>query len=395
MVVMSLSLLAAMLVQQGPTLTLADALRQAVSTRGRPMVLTAQVRLARAERRLAGQIPNPALAYSWSQDSPRQHLLVDQSFSWLLTRSYDRSAAAARITRAEADSARGMAELVRDVQVAFFEALAAGEALRLVTEQVAVADSLGFIAQARLRAGDISQLEFDQTLQETRRARQVLSEARERARTTLAALAQAIGWTGPAPPEPSDALDSGLGLGRLASPPLDSLPLVRAAVAESLASAVAARGAGRRAVPVPSLNGGASWDNPDLPGKSFGVVGLSIPLPFWNLAGGERATARVRAELAAAEAREARLDAARVLADSRIRLEESARRAAFTRDSLIPGARAIRERAVVAYRAGETGVLPVLDALRGERDVVLTGVQDLLAFQVARAQWLALLGRME
>lgn len=391
----TVSLLAALLAQQGPPLTLADALQQAVRARGRPIVLAAQVAVSRAEQRLASQIPNPTFSYTRTQDPPRQHLLADQSFSWLLTRGYDRAAAGARVDRAEADSARGMAELVRDVQIAFFDALAAGEALRLVAEQVTVADSLGLIAQARLTAGDISRLDFDQTLQETRRARQALSEARERARTTVAALVQAIGWTGPTLPEPSDALDLGLGNAIPPPPAADSLPLVRAAVAESLASVLAARGAGRRQVPIPSITGGANWDNPDQPGQSFGVIAFAIPLPFWNQGGGERAAARARADLAAAEAREARLETARVLADSRIRLEESSRRAEFTRDSLIPGARAIRERAVVAYRAGETGVLPVLDALRGEREVVLNGVQDLLAFQVARAQWLALLGRIE
>ena len=39
--------------------------------------------------------------------------------------------------------------------------------------------------------------------------------------------------------------------------------------------------------------------------------------------------------------------------------------------------------------------MPVLDAFRGERDVVLGGLQDELAFQEAVAQWYALTGRIE
>ena len=39
------------------------------------------------------------------------------------------------------------------------------------------------------------------------------------------------------------------------------------------------------------------------------------------------------------------------------------------------------------YQAGETGILPVLDALRSEREAALAGVQDLLAFQTALADW--------
>ncbi|MGI8819083.1 MAG: hypothetical protein ACR2HW_08065 [Gemmatimonadales bacterium] len=52
----------------------------------------------------------------------------------------------------------------------------------------------------------------------------------------------------------------------------------------------------------------------------------------------------------------------------RIRLEESGLRARFARDSLLPSARTRRSRALKAYQSGETGVLPVLDALRSERD---------------------------
>jgi outer membrane protein TolC len=71
---------------------------------------------------------------------------------------------------------------------------------------------------------------------------------------------------------------------------------------------------------------------------------------------------------------------------------ESGLRARFARDTLLPLARRLRDRALRAYQAGETGVLPVLDALRSERDATLAGVQDLLAYQTALADWEALLG---
>jgi outer membrane protein TolC len=125
------------------------------------------------------------------------------------------------------------------------------------------------------------------------------------------------------------------------------------------------------------------------------VLGFALPLPFWNAGGAQAALASARAERAAAETREVRLSAERAVAEARVHLEETARRARFARDSLVPAARDLRARAVAAYRAGETGVLPVLDALRGERDVVLAGVQDLIAFQEAVAEWRALLGRPE
>lgn len=383
---------------QGPaptSLTLDDALRQARLARGRPVAAAAGVAEARAQRSLAGRVPNPDVTYEHTGDTPRQHFFVDQSLSWLLTRGADRAAAAAGIRRAQADSAGTLAELVQDVRIAFFDALGAAETLRLVEEQVGFSDSLTRIARARLDVGDISRLEYEQVAQDARRAQQLLSETRQTAGTALAALSRAIGWTGAAPPALSGALDAGLAADSTPMLDPDSIPAVRSAVADSLAAALGLVSARRGRVPIPSLTAGAEWGDPDQPGKTLSVIGLALPLPLWNAGGAEVALARARAELSAAETRETRFEAARAIAEARIRLMESARRARFARDSLIPAARELRARAVAAYRAGETGVLPVLDALRSERDVVLLSVQDLQAFQEALARWRALFGRAE
>lgn len=398
MLIPALSPLFALLVMQAPaaqTLTLDDAIRQARIARGRPQSAAAQVAGARAERRLAGQVPNPTASYEHTGDTPHQHLLVDQPLSWLATRGAERGRAAAGIRRAEADSALALAELVQEVRVAFFGALAASESLRLVEEQAGLNDSLARLARARLDAGDISRLEYEQAAQEARRGRQLLSAAREAAQAAAVALGRAVGSTAETPPAPSGALDLDLGAERQIAIEVDSIPAVRVAVADSAAAALAFTSARRGRLPIPSLVGGTEWDDPAEPGRGLSVIGFSLPLPFWNVGGAQVAVARAGAERAAAEAREARLEAARSVADAQIRLTESAGRAQFARDSLVPAARGLRQRAVAAYRAGETGVLPVFDALRGERDVGLAGVQDLLAFQVALANWRALLGRPE
>jgi outer membrane protein TolC len=74
---------------------------------------------------------------------------------------------------------------------------------------------------------------------------------------------------------------------------------------------------------------------------------------------------------------------------------EAAARAHTARDSLLPVARRLRERATAAYRAGETGVIPLLEALRAEREVSAEAVDDLLAFQEAWAAWKQILGEVE
>jgi cobalt-zinc-cadmium efflux system outer membrane protein len=144
-------------------------------------------------------------------------------------------------------------------------------------------------------------------------------------------------------------------------------------------------------VPLPTVTAGADWDDPTNPG-ALSVLGVALPLPLWSRNGGAVGEARARAAETAALAREARLDALQAVESARIRLEESAVRARFARDTLLPGAAALRQRAVRAYAAGETDILPAIDALRSERDASLAAVQDQLAFQEALAEWLALTG---
>jgi outer membrane protein TolC len=376
-------------------LTLDAALRQARLGRGRPSAAAAGVAEARGQLREAGEIPHASLSFERTGDTPHKHLTVDESFSWLLTRGPDRAAARAGVRRAQADSAGTMAELVQDVRIAFYDALAAVETLRLVGDQVGFSDSLVRIAQARLNAGDISRFEYEQAAQDARRTQQLLSETRETARTAAAALGRAVGWDGAAPPVPTGPLDAELDTDTTLTFSVDSIPAVRSARADSVATQYSLLSARRGRILFPSLTGGAEWDDPSEPGKTLSVIGFSIPFPPIDRAKGEIGIAQARADLATSELREARLEGSRAVAEARIRLAETARRARFARDSLIPAARDLRLRAVTAYRAGETGILPVLDALRSERDVVQTAVQDLQTFQEALARWLALFGRTE
>jgi cobalt-zinc-cadmium efflux system outer membrane protein len=381
---------------QGPgdSLSLSEALARARSTRGQVAVTAAQVAEARAAFRSAGAITNPTVSYSHSGAVPREHLLVDQPLDYLLRRSPERSGAQARIIGAEADSSRTMAELTREVRITFYGALAAGISERLISSQAAQADSVAGIAAARLRAGDISVLEQEQAALEASRARQALSLARESARVAEAALARAIAWSGPESPHPSGSMDAGLAQPVPDPSPVDSLPVVRAAVAESSAAAALARAASLGRIPLPTLQGGAEWNDPSQPG-TLAVLGLAVPLPLWQSGGGPAAEAKARARAAAALSGETRLESTRALSETRTRLAESSQRARFARDSMLPAATGLRARAVRAYQAGETGILPVLDALRGEREVALGAIQDALAYQEALADWYALLGRAE
>ena len=385
--------LALALQQPGDSLTLSDALERARRQRGIVASAAAGVAGARAAARTAGAIPNPTISYSYTESTPVNHFLVDQPFDWLFRRGPDRAVARAGVARAVADSAGAVTSLLHEVRVAFYRARAARLAESLVGAQASLADSVAGIAAARLRAGDISQLEQEQAALEAHRARQTESAARETARAAEADLARALGWDGPAP-SAAGALDAGLD--RIPGDSLEGseLPAVRAAVADSTAAAAQARSAGLARIPLPTLQSGAEWGDDAQPG-ALAVIGVSLPFPLWNHGGGAAAAAKARAEQTAALTREARLDAVRQIRQARIHLEESAARARDDRDALAPAAAALRARTVRAYQAGETGILPVLDALRTERDVLLTTLRDQLTYQEALADWYALAGRSE
>lgn len=376
----------------GDSITLAGALAQARSGRAQATIAAARVAEARASVRTAGTIANPGMSYTYSDAVPTSHLIFDQPFDWLLRRGSDRETALAGVDRAIADSASLLAALGREVRVAFWRARAGQLSRALVEQQALQADSLARIAAARFRAGDISQFEQEQAAQEAARAHQAVSAARESERVALSDLARAMGVeTAPYPAGPLDA-----GLDQLPDSGIDveGSPSVRAATADSAAAAAAAHSAAQARVPMPTLTGGAEWGDPAQPG-TLALVGVSVPLPLWHHGSGPTEEARARAAGAAAATGEVRLDAVRDVREARIRLEETASRARVARDSLVPAATRLRAQALRAYQAGETGIVPVLDAFRSERAVVLGGLQDELAFQEAVAQWVALAGRYE
>jgi cobalt-zinc-cadmium efflux system outer membrane protein len=345
--------------------------------------------LARAEARSVVQVPNPVTVYSRTEDLPHQHLTVEQSLAWLATRGSQRQWGATTIARAKTDSLQRTAEIAREVRSAFFGAVAAARAHQIASELSATADSIARLGQRRYEQGDIAQLEYEQLVQEAGRQLQGLSVAREALQRSSAALVQALGL--PGPPGPLSArLDDGL---------TDSLPAsadspfsVRLAEADSVLALQALHTRRQTALPIPSLQVGVEWDDPDRPGRALSVLGISIPLPIWNQGGSDLAIARAALDRARADLTEARSAAAREAMELKSRVLESAGRARFARDSLVPMARRLRQRAVTAYASGATGLLPVLDALRAEREVLLAEVNDLVVYQEARAAWLAFQG---
>lgn len=383
------------LAPQRDSLTLEQAL--ALARRARPQLRVAEATRAEARAGVGAvsAIPNPVLQYKHTEGSPSDEAILEQRLDWMLTRWPDRNAAQAGLRGATADATRIAAELSREVRVAFYQARAALESLRLVTALGASADSLATFAAGRVVAGDISALEREQFAVEAGRVRQMVSRAAEAAALAGAALVRALGQESGEQP-PAGPLDQGLDAPWPSAAGAGSVPALQRALADSAVEQARFRAATLRRLPFPSLRIGREWDdNGPFSNGATGILGFAVPLPLWNIGSGTAAVARARATRAAAAAGEARLETARLLAAGESRLRATRERALHSRDSLMPRAQRLSAGAQRLYRAGQTGVLPLFDALRAEREVALGYVQDLLAWQMALADWLALLGRTE
>ncbi len=188
-----------------------------------------------------------------------------------------------------------------------------------------------------------------------------------------------------------EGLDAESPLG--ATSAVEDLPIVRRAVADSIAARARYNAASIARLPFPSVIAGLEWGPHETPTNH--IFGFAIPVPLFNSGGALRREANALASVAAARAGEERLAAQAALASVRVRRDEAALRSRFLRDTLFPVAQRLRAGSVRLLDEGRADLLPVLDAMRGERDAAQSLVTELVRFQAASADYLALIGRTE
>ncbi len=382
------------------TISVERAIERAMRARGAVVSTAAAVSRARASARRETAVPSPLVQFEAAGSAPTRALQVTQPLSWLLGWDQSRTAGNAQVRGAAADSVQSMATLAREARLGLYTAVAAGEALKLVRQQASAAETLFTLASRRLALGDISELERDQVGQELATVRLMEQRGVAEARLALLELGRALGGAVPEGAVLDATLDEGLtGTPPGAAPGLADvgavagMPSLVAAVEDSAAAAARASLARWRQFPLPALLGKWEWGGgPGAPRN--GIVGFSVPLPLWHLGRHDVALARAEALEFAGAAAEARTEASRRLDAARVRVEETAARARGARDDLYPSAQRIRAGAVRLFEAGRTGILPVFEAFRREREAAAIMIQELLAFQTARADMLALTGRV-
>lgn len=346
-------------------LTEDDAVRIAQASQSVVALSAAQVDLARSDVTRERRWPNPTLEYTREDaGEAEQFLTLSQSFDFSGRRALRRRAAELRVEATEQEVAGQQLDLARIVRAEFSRAANQQELVRVLTEW---SRKIGAAAEtaARLQAGgevsgyDRRRLERERIGAEARLAaeRGALVAAQRRL-AGLLGVERLDGVTLQRPVPPDIPADAEL------TARIEQRPDV-AAVGKRIEAATLDRQAAQRwRVPLFDLTAGMKNTEAD----SGAILGAGVSLPLFN---------RNHAELLRANAELAMLTAQRTLLVTRGRaqvggLAEEARElrnaARLFREQALPTSERLTATAEAAYRAGEVGILELLDAYRTALD---------------------------
>jgi cobalt-zinc-cadmium efflux system outer membrane protein len=386
-------------------LSLDDALRLAERHNPRLAAARAGIDLAGADAAAARVRPNPVLAIEsqgyplWQSPHPSfgdtQELTVraEQAIDIAGVRR-----ARARVGDLGVEAARAAADdearrLRFDVRRAYLQVVLATADLSVARGTLEDLDKVLAINRARFAQGELSGVELRRLqVERLRFADDVLAGELAR-KTTGAALLALLGLRPlDAPFELTDGLDA----------PTPATPVV-AALSDSLAGrpdVLAAQRLEARAgadvkaqaamgTPAPTV--GAGWQ------RNFGVnalvVGVTVPLPFFdrNHAGVARAEAEQR--LARAKADEVATAALLEIQTATLAVESSRARVDYVEQEYLRNAREARDIVLASYRAGAAPLSDYLDAQRAMREAQRVRNRALFDYRVSLFQLDAALGR--
>lgn len=354
-----------------PDVNLADGLTQeeavAVALWNSPSFLAtlADLGIARADLAEAGLLRNPIFSLLFPLGPKQLEFTLQYPFDALVQRPA--RVAAARLN-AEAIGERlvwGALSLVAQVRTAHADAITADRRLLLATENADLTRRLAGITDARLKAGDISDLEARAPRSDAARTdvvRRAAEHDRDLTRLTLAALLgldQSPGQLQPRVSAAYDAPQCAVDENRLKDA-LASRPDVRAAELTIEAATARARWERSRVlalIGVLDANGAGDQGFEMGPGAA-----IDVPIFNRNQGGIARATAEI--------ARAGRLYAAaraQVVADVRaaaVRENQAQQALDAWASDIVPSLETERRQAESAYQAGEVALFAVLDVSR-------------------------------
>ncbi len=383
-------------------LTLERAIRLALAHNPELRAAAGRMEAAAGRAVQAGLWPNPELELA-TEDGPtragslvadaKQTVGVAQTLPFPGKKPLDRAVgrAGVRVSEAELDLRRR--ELVREVKLAFFQALAVEQMVEVARELVRVAEASASAARHRVEAGAAADQERLRAEISLEQARAELVDFEREVITARQALVTLLGRPDlkdvPVVGALAETVDPGLldqgPEGRLAMHP----GVVAARVSRERAELELRRA---RLEPYPDVKlGVAGGREGGADGSSIVEFRVSLPLPIIDRSRGRQREARANVAIAEADSRaiEQRLwgrwNAARQ------RLRAAAEHVAASRERVLPKAEEALRLVQRGFEEGKFGLTDLLDTQRTAAAARLTHVQRLLELNSARAELESLL----
>jgi cobalt-zinc-cadmium efflux system outer membrane protein len=372
--------------QSSQPLSLSEAMTLAMQQNPSLVAARLQRPVAAAEIEIARERPNPDMSFEVDREAPHYLFGVAVPIETAGKRGRRTDVAKAAAESTNADIAKSEADTRRLVRQAFYDALAADRRVDIAKEVAELARRARDAAQARVQAGDAPRLEELQAdLALVRAENDVASRDADRvaARVTLNAL---LGRPPDAPtlvrgdidegnvPDPASAVQHALD----ASSDLAALERRTREAQAHVALAHAMR------TPDLTLSASSVFDSPgEFQTGYHAGFSLTVPLFTTHKAGvirEEAALAQARAEHAAAVTETTASVTAAVAKAQALHLQIERE----NRD-ILPRTREIEGMAEESYRAGQTGLVALLQALQAARDIRLQTLETASAYQQALA----------
>lgn len=336
---------------------------------------------------VARERPNPELRYEQSKETPHESLTAAQPIELGGKRGRRIAVARAVAQTGEAELALTLADVRAQVRRAYYALAAAQERVTLAVDLQALAGRARDTAQERFEAGEIARLEVlqaDLLLSQAQNEATGLTGERNASRAELNVL---IGRDARAPTQVVEELaEVTLPAAEIAATAAmkgnAELAVLDRQVAEAAARASLARAA---QVPDPTVEGALTHDAPGefVWGWRY-AVGITVPL-FTRHRAAVRVEEATLAQLRAQrEAMVQKIEGAvgAALARATVQRQQYVR----YRDFILPQTRELEAMAEESYRAGQTGLPALLQALQSAREARAKAVQAAFDYQIALAE---------
>lgn len=338
---------------------------------------------------------NPELSYSQERDRGNGERSDTLQLNWPLELGGKRGArtalAQSALVLARLEQEQTELQLQTQVTALFYEALLAQQGAELAEKTLQLTLNVSAATAKKVAAGRLSPVDNSKAQVALSSAQIELAQAQSEALAARAHLAAVIAAEVP-PKLQGQASDiPALPVLAPALQNLRDLPAVQRArlqLEQRRAELALARS---MAVPDATLSVGSKRNTGQAEGEW--IVGLSLPLPFFDRQQGEIAAAISREQAAAAALQLAEQNARASLLQTHARLQAFSSQAQLLQRDALPAAQSAYQATGIGFEYGKFSFLEVLDAQRSLLSVQSQYLRTLGQLQRSAAEWQSLVGR--